>query len=133
LIVRGSCLDNPQKILVRSPNWIGDAVISLPALAALRGRFPGAEIVLAAHRQAADFLQRLFLGDDHSSSFRFSLRNSPYLAPRKSVSGGMQRSRMASADLITARLWCAFERIPDITRNLKAEGFLTLSPLLLIE
>jgi lipopolysaccharide heptosyltransferase II len=37
---------NPQKILVRATNWIGDAVISLPALEALGARFPRAEIVL---------------------------------------------------------------------------------------
>ncbi len=39
---------NPQKILVRATNWIGDAVMSLPALEALRARFPQAEIVLLA-------------------------------------------------------------------------------------
>ena len=36
----------PRKIMVRSTNWIGDAVISLPALDALRVQFPEAEIVL---------------------------------------------------------------------------------------
>jgi heptosyltransferase-2 len=36
----------PRKILVRSTNWIGDALISLPALEALRKQFPEAEIVL---------------------------------------------------------------------------------------
>lgn len=41
-------LENPKKIMVRVPNWIGDAVISLPALVALRARFPKAEIVLVA-------------------------------------------------------------------------------------
>ncbi len=41
-------LINPRKILVRAPNWIGDAVMSLPALGALRARFPQAEIVLLA-------------------------------------------------------------------------------------
>jgi heptosyltransferase-2 len=46
VIVRGSCLDKPQKILVRATNWIGDAVMSLPALEALRRRFPEAEIVV---------------------------------------------------------------------------------------
>jgi heptosyltransferase-2 len=46
LIVRKSQLDKPQKILVRAANWIGDAVMSLPALEALRGRFPEAEIVV---------------------------------------------------------------------------------------
>ncbi len=35
-----------QRLLVRTPNWVGDAVMSLPALEALRARFPRAEIVL---------------------------------------------------------------------------------------
>lgn len=37
---------NVGRILVRSTNWVGDAVMSLPALEALRQRFPRAEIVL---------------------------------------------------------------------------------------
>jgi lipopolysaccharide heptosyltransferase II len=40
--------ENPRKILVRTTNWIGDAVISLPALEALRARFPTSEIVLVS-------------------------------------------------------------------------------------
>jgi len=36
------------KILVRATNWIGDAVMSLPALRAIRGRFPEAQIALLA-------------------------------------------------------------------------------------
>ena len=68
MIIRGSCLDNPQKILVRTPNWVGDAVISLPALQALRARFPNAEIVLAVkpwvsgvyHRHPAVSRQLIF-------------------------------------------------------------------------
>jgi heptosyltransferase-2 len=35
-----------QRILVRATNWVGDGVMSLPALDALRARFPRAEIVL---------------------------------------------------------------------------------------
>jgi heptosyltransferase-2 len=35
-----------ERILVRSTNWVGDAVMSIPALEALRARFPRAEIVL---------------------------------------------------------------------------------------
>ncbi len=41
-------LANLQRILVRSTNWVGDAVLSLPALDALRARFPRAEIVVLA-------------------------------------------------------------------------------------
>lgn len=37
---------NVQRILVRSTNWVGDAVMSVPALEALRASFPRAEIVL---------------------------------------------------------------------------------------
>lgn len=40
--------ENPRKILVRAANWIGDAVISLPALEALRKRFPESEVVLVS-------------------------------------------------------------------------------------
>jgi len=36
------------KILVRTPNWIGDAVMCLPALRALRRALPQAELVLVA-------------------------------------------------------------------------------------
>ena len=39
---------NPKKIMVRATNWIGDAVMSLPAVEALRARFPSCEIVLVA-------------------------------------------------------------------------------------
>lgn len=54
MIVRGSALKEPQKILVRAPNWIGDAVMSLPALEALRVRFPESEIVLVSKPWVGD-------------------------------------------------------------------------------
>jgi heptosyltransferase II len=45
-----------RRILVRSPNWVGDAVMSLPVLAGLRRLFPLARItVLAAPRVAPLF------------------------------------------------------------------------------
>ncbi len=37
-----------MKILVRAPNWIGDAVMATPTLSALRAHFPSAEITLLA-------------------------------------------------------------------------------------
>lgn len=37
-----------MKILVRATNWIGDAVMSLPALRAVRGRFPEAQLTVLA-------------------------------------------------------------------------------------
>ena len=49
---------DPKRILVRATNWIGDAVMSLPALHALRGRFPDAEIVILAKPWVADLYRR---------------------------------------------------------------------------
>ena len=37
-----------RRILVRQVNWVGDAVLTLPAIEALGRRYPGAEIVLLA-------------------------------------------------------------------------------------
>jgi heptosyltransferase II len=37
-----------QRILVRATNWVGDAVMSIPALQALRERFPAAHIAILA-------------------------------------------------------------------------------------
>jgi heptosyltransferase-2 len=44
-------LDNQQikKIMVRSTNWVGDAVMTTPAMGALRAAFPSAEIVVVAN------------------------------------------------------------------------------------
>jgi len=45
-----------RRVLVRAPNWVGDAVMSLPVLAGLKRLFPLAEItVLAAPRVAPLF------------------------------------------------------------------------------
>ncbi len=43
-----------NKIIVRAPNWIGDAVLSTPALTALREKYPGAHISLLARRSVSD-------------------------------------------------------------------------------
>jgi heptosyltransferase-2 len=42
------------KILLRATNWIGDAIMALPALRAVRKRFPDAEIAIAARPYVAD-------------------------------------------------------------------------------
>jgi heptosyltransferase-2 len=57
MIVRGSALVNPGKIMVRATNWIGDAVLSLPALEALRARFPEAELVVVSKPWVSELYQ----------------------------------------------------------------------------
>jgi len=46
-----------HKILVRAVNWIGDAVMSTPALIAVRETFPKAEITLLANPMVGQLLQ----------------------------------------------------------------------------
>jgi heptosyltransferase-2 len=41
-------------ILVLAPNWLGDAVMALPAIADVRRRFPDARVLVAARRSVAD-------------------------------------------------------------------------------
>jgi len=43
-----------MKILIRATNWIGDAIIALPALRIVRKRFPEAEIAIVARPYVAD-------------------------------------------------------------------------------
>jgi heptosyltransferase-2 len=46
----------PRALLVRAPNWIGDAVMATPTLAALRAGLPGARITVLAQSAVADVL-----------------------------------------------------------------------------
>lgn len=42
-----------MKILIRATNWVGDAIMALPALRAVRSRFPDAEISILARPYVA--------------------------------------------------------------------------------
>lgn len=58
---------NAKKVLVRGTNWIGDAVMTLPALASIRKTFPSAEIHMLAKPWVAEVyklspdIDRIFL------------------------------------------------------------------------
>ncbi len=43
-----------MKILIRATNWLGDAIMALPALRAVRSRFPEADIAIVARPYVAD-------------------------------------------------------------------------------
>ncbi|PIE56817.1 MAG: lipopolysaccharide heptosyltransferase II [Desulfobulbus propionicus] len=45
---------HPRKLLIRSTNWIGDAVMTTPALRSIRAFYPDTEITLLAHPWVAD-------------------------------------------------------------------------------
>jgi heptosyltransferase-2 len=42
------------KILIRATNWVGDAIMALPALRAVRKRFPDAELAIVGRPYVAD-------------------------------------------------------------------------------
>jgi lipopolysaccharide heptosyltransferase II len=58
-----------KQIIVRGTNWVGDAVMTIPALRALRAAFPDAEITLATRSWSegifadADFIDKLLIYD----------------------------------------------------------------------
>jgi heptosyltransferase II len=52
------------KILVRATNWVGDAIMALPALQALRGAFPDAHIAILARPYVADIYRGQGIADD---------------------------------------------------------------------
>ena len=62
---------NIRRIIVRGTNWVGDAMMTLPALRELRRLFPDAHITLATRPGAkglfidADFLDELQIHDRH--------------------------------------------------------------------
>jgi len=43
-----------MKLLIRATNWVGDAIMALPALRLVRARFPEAEIAILARPYVAD-------------------------------------------------------------------------------
>src|SRR5437867_960141 len=47
-----------SKVLVRATNWLGDAVMSLPAMRAIRGIFPRAQIAVVARPWIAGLYAR---------------------------------------------------------------------------
>lgn len=52
-------LSTAEKVLLRVPNWVGDAMLSLPALGALRRRFPRADLVVLARPWVAELYRGL--------------------------------------------------------------------------
>lgn len=63
------CASDIKRVVVRGTNWVGDSVMTVPALRALRRVLPGAQITLAIRPGAkglfseADFVDELLLYD----------------------------------------------------------------------
>src|SRR5713101_2539076 len=53
-----------MKLLIRATNWVGDAIMALPALQAARKRFPEAEISILALPYVADIYRGQGVADE---------------------------------------------------------------------
>jgi heptosyltransferase-2 len=84
----------PDTILVRATNWVGDAVMSLPALRALRQRFPRARISILAKPWVADLYRREPFCDD---LIPFTART---VGEKWTAARGLRRRRFDTAILL---------------------------------
>jgi heptosyltransferase II len=53
-----------MKILIRATNWVGDAIMAIPALRAIREHFPGAHLVILARPYVADIYRDQEVADE---------------------------------------------------------------------
>lgn len=58
LIIEGTGRPTPARLLVRGVNWLGDAVMTTPALLRLRERFPQTQIALLTPARIASIWER---------------------------------------------------------------------------
>jgi heptosyltransferase-2 len=88
-----------SRILVRATNWLGDAVMSLPALRALRERFPHAHLAVQAMPWVADLYAReKFLDEIISYQAR---RGASDWAGKWRAARGLRAGRFECAVLLT--------------------------------
>lgn len=96
-----------MKIVVRAPNWIGDAVLALPALTQLRQNAPGAEIWVAAHGWVRELFEENPLVDGaialpSGSGWRIFFEAVRRLKPHRFDAGLLLTNSFSSALLFTA-------------------------------
>jgi heptosyltransferase-2 len=77
----------PEKICIRSTNWIGDAVMTTPAVRTIRHNFPDAEISILAYPWVADVFRAspnvdhvILYEKDRGHPFRNIMRISRHIA-----------------------------------------------------
>ena len=53
-----------MKLLIRATNWVGDAIIALPALQVVRNKFPAAQISILALPYVSDIYRGQGVADE---------------------------------------------------------------------
>ncbi len=79
-----------KNILIRATNWVGDAVMSLPALRVIRERFPHAHIAVLAKPWVADLYRRETFADEVI----------PYDRSRWEIAGALRKRKFDCAILL---------------------------------
>ena len=91
---------DPRNILVLDFGQLGDVVLSLPALAAIRGRFPQARITVAGGSAAAPVVEMSGAADRTLPIDRVNLRDGPKLRAVRSLVRLIGEVRRARYDLV---------------------------------
>jgi ADP-heptose:LPS heptosyltransferase len=76
---------NPQNILIIDFGQIGDVILSLPALKAIRGRFPAAKITVMVGKSGAEIIEISGFVDERITVDRVKLRDGKKLESIKEV------------------------------------------------
>jgi heptosyltransferase II len=57
MITRSHAGGRPRRVIVKEPNWLGDLVITLPALRAVRNAYPEAHLAVLVKQELAGFFE----------------------------------------------------------------------------
>lgn len=87
-----------MNILIRATNWVGDAIMALPALRRVRSRFPDAEIAVLARPYVADIYRHQDVADQ-IIPYEFRGEHAG-LRGRERLAGELRRQRFDTALLL---------------------------------
>jgi lipopolysaccharide heptosyltransferase II len=82
--ITGTATPAPARILIRSSNWLGDAVMTVPAVAAIKRSNPGSHIAILTRSKLADFWR---IVPEVDEVIEISPRDSVFAVARKIRSG----------------------------------------------
>lgn len=91
---------NPRNVLVIDFGQLGDVVMSLPALRAIRARFPYAQITVAAGRPGGELISLSGYANDTLEVDRVALRDGPTLISIGRILKFVSRVRKAKFDFV---------------------------------
>src|ERR671911_3199831 len=91
---------DPRNILVIDFGQLGDVVMSLPALRAIRTRFPNAQITVAVGKPGGELINLSGYANDILEVDRVSLRDGPTLLSIGRILKFVSRVRQAKFDFV---------------------------------